>query len=338
MKPKRLIETTWFRLLPYFAGGFFLLLAVAGIAVAVRWNMSLKEAADPVLLGEPVYELPAGEPTIGTHFNAVLKYRLPWSDSFKLAGADPGKNLQLTSDPEFHRSRFRWGYTDWTLTVPLQAYRGGTSGGGSVTAEFFAGKSIETPLPELKIADLVLPLDDTGTELSLAPRIDVKDRAFSILVAVIVALAVILVSLAVWALLAHKKREAAKHVKTVWELALEAISELRIQVRSGSASPELAVAGLTDVVRHYLEARFQLRAERQTTAEFLSDLERNDRLLEDRDRKFLRSFLASADMVKFARVPADPNLFEQASVKAEELVSGTIPHEDELQTGRGGRK
>ena len=338
MKQKRLIETTWFRALPFIAGGVFLLLAAIGIAVAVRWHMSVKEAANPVLLGEPVYEFPSGEPTIGTHFNAVLKYRLPWSDSFKLAGADPGKNLQLTSDPAFRRSRIRWGYADWTLTVPLQAYRGGESGGGSVTADFFAGKSIETPLPELKIADLVLPLDDTGMELSLAPRIDVKDRGFSIWAAVVVAVAVILVSLAVWMLLARKKREAAKHIKTAWELALEAITALRDQVRGGSASPELAIAGLTDVVRHYLETRFQLRAERQTTAEFLSDLERNDRLLEDRDRKFLRSFLASADMVKFARVPADTSLFEQASVKAEELVSGTIPHEDELQAGRGGRK
>ena len=337
MKSK-LIEKTWFRMLPFILGGILLILIAAGAAVAVRWHMSVKEAADPVLIGEPVYELQDKEPTIGTHFNAILKYRLPWSDSFKLAAAEPGKNLQLTSDPAFHRSRIRWGYSDWTLVIPLQAYRGGESGGGSVLAEFFAGKSIETPLPELKISDLVLPLDDNGTDLSLAPRIDVHDKKMSWLIAVLVAVAVILVSLAVWALLARKKREAAKHVKTVWELALEAISALRIQVRSGSASPELAVAGLTDVVRHYLEARFQLRAERQTTAEFLSDLERNDRLLEDRDRKFLRSFLASADMVKFARVPADPNLFEQASVKAEELVSGTIPHEDELQTGREGRK
>ena len=338
MKQKRLIETTWFRAFPFIAGGIFLLLAAVGIAVAIRWHISAKEAADPVLLGDPVYEFTSGEPTIGTHFNAVLKYRLPWSDSFKLAGADPGKNLQLTSDPEFHRSRIRWGYTDWTLTVPLQAYRGGESGGGSVTADFFAGKSIETPLPELKIADLVLPLDDTGTELSLAPRIEVKDRGFSVATAAVVAVAVILVLLAVWMLLARKKREAAKHVKTVWEIALEAISALRAQVLGGSASPELAIAELTDVVRHYLETRFQLRAERQTTAEFLADLERNESLLEDRDRKFLRSFLASADMVKFARVPADSSLFEQASVKAEELVSGTIPHEDELQAGRGGRK
>ncbi len=338
MKPKRLIEKTWFRALPFILGGVLLVLIAAGAAVAVRWRMSVKEGADPVLLGEPVYELADAEPTIGTHFNAVLKYRLPWSDSFKLAAAEPGKNLQLTSDPAFHRSRIRWGYTDWTLIVPLQAYRGGESGGGSVLAEFFTGKSIETPLPELKIADLVLPLDDNGTDLSLAPRIDVRDRTMSWLVAGIVAAVIILVSLAVWALLAHKKREAAKHIKTAWEHALETIRALREQVRGGSASPESAIAGLTDVVRHYLEARFRLRAERQTTAEFLADLERSDRLLEDKDRKFLRSFLASADMVKFARLPADPHLFEQASEKAEELVSGTIPHEDDLTANQGGKR
>lgn len=336
MKPKNLIEKTWFRMLPFLLGGILLVLIAAGAAVAVRWHMSAKEATDPLLLGEPVYELPDGELTIGTHFNAVLKYRLPWSDSFKLAAAEPGKNLQLTSDPAFRRSRIRWGYSDWTLVVPLQAYRSGESGGGSVLAEFFAGKSIETPLPELKVADLALPLDDPGTDLSLAPRIETRDGRTSWLIAGIVAAAVILVSLAVWALLAHKKREAAKHIKTAWEHALEAIRALREQVRGGASSPELAIAGLTDVVRHYLEARFHLRAERQTTAEFLADLERSDRLLEDKDRKFLRSFLASADMVKFARMPADPHLFEQASEKAEELVSGTIPREDELAAKPGG--
>jgi hypothetical protein len=345
MKPKRLIEKTWFRALPFIFGGILLLLIAAGAAVAIRWQMSVKEAADPVLIGEPVYELANGKPTIGTHFNAVLKYRLPWSDSFKVAAAEPGKNLQLTSDPAFRRSRIRWGCSDWTVVVPLQAYRSGESGGGSVLAEFFAGKSIETPLPELKIADLALPLDDTGTELSLAPRIESLDIKMSWLTAGAVAAAVILVSLAAWALLARKKREAAKHIKTAWERALDAIRALREHVRGGSASPELAVAGLTDIVRHYLEARFRLRAERQTTAEFLADLERNDRLLEDKDRRFLRSFLASADMVKFACLPADPHLFEQASEKAEELVSGTIPREDGLSAEseksdwqEGGRK
>lgn len=337
----RLIEKTWFRMLPFILVGILLLLAAAGTAVALRWQKSVKEAADPVLLGKPVYEFANGEPTIGTQFNAVLKYRLPWSDSFKLAAAEPGKNLQLTSDPVFRRSRIRWGYSDWTLIVPLQAYRGGESGGGSVLAEFFVGKSIETPLPELKVADLVLPLDDNGTELSLAPRIDAHDRTMSWLIAGIIAAAVILISLAVWAILAHRRHEAARHAKTAWEYALEAIRALRDQVRDGMASPEFAIAGLTDIVRHYLETRFHLRAERQTTEEFLAELERDDRLLEAKDRKFLRSFLESADMVKFARMPADPYLFDQVSAKAEELVSGTIPREDgDLQSNPnpGGRK
>ena len=209
-----------------------------------------------------------------------------------------------------------------------------------MNVQFFAGKSIETPLPELKIADVALPLDDTGAELSLAPRIDSGSRGVSVLAAAVIAVAVILVSLAVWFLLARKKRrEARERAVPVWERAIEAIRELRALVRTGQASPELAIADLTDVVRRYLEARFQLRAERQTTAEFLADLERNDSLLDEKDRKFLRSFLASADMVKFARLPADPGLFDKASVKAEELITGTIPDPDAvLASNPGGRK
>ena len=165
-----------------------------------------------------------------------------------------------------------------------------------------------------------------------------RDRRGSILTAAIIATVIILVALAVWMLLARRKREAAKRAVPVWERAIEAIRALRDLVANGKASPELAVADLTDVVRRYLEARFQLRAERQTTSEFLADLERNDSLLEEKDRKFLRSFLASADMVKFARLPADPGLFDKASVKAEELISGTIPDESALSSNSGGRK
>ena len=44
-------------------------------------------------------------------------------------------------------------------------------------------------------------------------------------------------------------------------------------------------------------------------------------------------------MVKFARLPADPGLFDKASVKAEELITGTIPDPDAvLASNPGGRK
>ena len=113
MIPKRLIERTWFRSLPLILGGVLLLLIAFGIAVAVRWHMAANDAEDPVLVAEPVYVQDGSqdaEPAIGTHFAAVLKYRLPWSDSFKVAAAEPGKNLQLTADPVIRRTGVHWGY------------------------------------------------------------------------------------------------------------------------------------------------------------------------------------------------------------------------------------
>jgi len=329
MKHRRLIEKTWFRLLPAIFGGVLLLLVAAGIAVAVRWHMSVKNPGDPVLLGEPRYEFPdSAEPVIGTRFRAVLKYRLPWSVSFRRTAVDPGKNLQTTSDPSPRRTGIGWGYSDWTLDVPLQAYRDGECGGGTVTADFLKGKSVETPLPELKIAELEMSDGASGTDLLLAPAIEVKKSNFSWLDALVIACVVMLLALAVWTFLLGRKQKSAVPARPPWELALDAIRKLREQVRDGALPPSPAIAALTDIVRRYLEARFHLRAEHQTTPEFLAELDRDDRLLEENDRKFLRSFLAAADMVKFARVPADPGLFEQTSVKAEELVSGTVPRED----------
>lgn len=327
-KSGRRTERRLYRWILLVAGIVLLLLAVFAAAVAVRWRKTAKDA--PVLLEAPEYDCEAAGPELGKPFKAVLKYRLPWSGSIRRIDVDPGENLQRISEPESRRTRIRWGYSEWTVSVPLQAYRTGESGGGSVRTDFFAGESIETPLPELKVADLPLPMDDDGTELSLAPRIDEKQgvRRHRLYIIVAAAAVALLVTLGVCVLLLRRKRESAKYVKPPWEAALEAIGVIRAQVASGLLSPESAVAGLTDVVRRYLEERFQLRAERQTTPEFLADLERNDRMLLERDRGFLRSFLTFADMVKFARMRTGPELFEQAAGKAEELVSGTIPHEE----------
>ena len=329
MKHTRVIEKTWFRLLPAIIGGLLLLLAAAGAAVAIRWRVAVKNPADPVLLGEPRYEFADGaEPVIGTRFQAILKYRLPWSCRFKQTIVDPGKDLQTTSEPSIRRTGIGWGYSTWTVTVPLQACSFGKCGGGAVTADFYTGKKVEAQLPELEFAKLDLPDDDSGEDLQLAPSIETKENGFSWLDASAIACIIVLVSLAVWMLLLDRKPKKTVPVRPPWEVALEDIQTLREQVRDGSLQPEPALASLTDVVRRYLEKRFRLRAERQTTPEFLADLESGTYRLEEKDRGFLRSFLAAADMVKFARFPSDPEMFCRTSFKAEELVSGTIPPDD----------
>ena len=96
-------------------------------------------------------------------------------------------------------------------------------------------------------------------------------------------------------------------------------------------TPAAAMAELTDIVRHFLEEQYHLRAERQTTGEFLRELNRADSPVTESDRKFLRSFLEAADMVKFARFTADSDIFENAAFRAEKLIAGPGP--DPLEGG-----
>lgn len=57
---------------------------------------------------------------------------------------------------------------------------------------------------------------------------------------------------------------------------------------------------LSDIVRWYIERRFDLRAPERTTEEFLREMERS-RLLTTPQKQTLAGFLRSADLVKFAR-------------------------------------
>ena len=65
---------------------------------------------------------------------------------------------------------------------------------------------------------------------------------------------------------------------------------------------------VSDVLRIYLEERFNLHAPDRTTEEFLEDL-RQSPVLNDEQKVLLRNFLGQCDLVKFARMePAEPEL------------------------------
>jgi hypothetical protein len=79
---------------------------------------------------------------------------------------------------------------------------------------------------------------------------------------------------------------------------------------------------LSDIVRHYLEGRFQIHATGQTTREFLNEAKRNTRL-EHSDRESLGTFLVAADLVKFARHEPTKNVNEDAIHQAEIFIKET---------------
>src|SRR5439155_15544120 len=67
-----------------------------------------------------------------------------------------------------------------------------------------------------------------------------------------------------------------------------------------SGDPEHFSTLVSQVVRHYLQLRFDLQAPRQTTAEFLTAV-RGDPRLSPADRELVRDLLEQCDLAKFAR-------------------------------------
>lgn len=129
-----------------------------------------------------------------------------------------------------------------------------------------------------------------------------------------------------------RKRNAGKIVKiempvdnrSPWEIACERFDELQRKSLLESGHYKEFYSCLSDIVRHYFELQFTIRAPEMTTEEFLRSLE-GSRELSSSQKEALKKFLNSCDIVKFAKYI--PGIDEgRASFKlARELVDETRP-------------
>ena len=210
----------------------------------------------------------------------------------------------------------------WQEVIPLQCYREGKIPSGTALAVFSNKQEFKLELPSAEVN----PPEVQGDQLEIAGELEPAKPAANWKHLLWVGLAVLLLIVAGVIAFQYLHRQSERET-TPWERALTAIRDLLATVRSGRIAPEISIVRLTDIVREYMEERFQLRAERQTTAEFMSDLERGKGGLDERHRAFLREFLTAADLVKFARMPADTALLENAAGKAGDLIRETTPAE-----------
>ena len=88
--------------------------------------------------------------------------------------------------------------------------------------------------------------------------------------------------------------------RPAWETALERLEDLSHQQYPRQGMFKLFYSGLSDIVRHYLEDRFHIKAPEMTTEEFLNFV-KTSAALKDGHKQILRDFLNGCDMVKFAR-------------------------------------
>jgi hypothetical protein len=90
------------------------------------------------------------------------------------------------------------------------------------------------------------------------------------------------------------------------------------------ANPKPFVIAVSDTARAYLEERFQFRAPERTTEEFLRELG-GTKLLLPEQKESLGNFLASCDLVKFAKYEPGEKELRMLHSSALRLVEETEP-------------
>lgn len=308
-----------------------LLILAAGAAgfatvTVVKYRQS---AASPekTSIEQPVRLSEERDVPIGRNIEFSAGLRVPWGRTPASLDVRTGEGSQLAGTPEFRRTRIGWGYSLWEIHGILHAYRPGEIPAGSIETVIEGGaekkQDLTLTLPAFTARALPVTAQD---QLAIAGRIRTEaepEYRNTGLAAVVVIL--LLAAAGLWILLRRRSRK--REILPPWTLALQSIGGIRSDLHEGRADAAAAITRLTDIIRSYLEVRFRLRAEHQTTREFLDEI-RSGGPLEEKQRSFLREFLASADMVKFAKAPADVMAFDEAALRAETLVRETAVTEE----------
>lgn len=313
---------------------FFILLAVAAlicvfsaIAFLIKWNQCAETASAPVIV-ETVF--PDTEKTIAQKIPCEFLVETSWSLMPVSAEMTPPAGAQEGKDPEIIPGKWHWGTRMWKIILWIQPYRSGTIGETPVKLLFEGGPDgkylLETKIPSFDVKII----SSQQEELFLSDKVPVPGKNpgnwFWFLFG-----GVVFAALLLW-LIFRKRTAQPKPGIPVWKQALDSIAALKADFRDKKTSSEQAVIRLTDIVRAFLEQQFSLRAERQTTHEFLESLRNNSSVLDLEQRRFLQEFLSAADMIKFAKLPAEESLFEQAASRAEALIRNTTQPSEEKES------
>jgi hypothetical protein len=181
--------------------------------------------------------------------------------------------------------------------------------------------TVESVLPDDAEADLVRARD------FIEPNRDPK-RIWWGLIALSVALAIAaILALPAW----RRWREEARR-QSAFDLAINRLAALRRQSRDDAEQIDAFFVELSALIRRYVEDRFHLRAPELTTEEFLGAATASTELTDDH-RQFLRDFLNTADMVKFAQLLPDAEDIERGLSAAARFLEQT---RDELTSNNKG--
>ena len=300
------------------AAGILVLAAVAVVGSGYLRSFGIAGEVEVPTLATLVPD----RPDLGQTVRAELEFELPLCRSIEHVVFEPGDGAVAVGEPRIRRGAWKWSRQEWKISGDFRCFRPGTVQPGVLTVEISPAESGTQPeLFTAAIPDFEVTPGEAGSgnELMLAGAVDAARNHvgygwFWLLL--------LLPAILIWWIIRRRNSRLAVELPP-WERALQALGTLREELANHRIPLETGFARLTDLVRNYLEKRFEIPASTRTTSEFLSDLDRKSSPLPPAQRPFLRDFLLAADQVKFAKAPPDTTLLNDALSRAEELIEST---------------
>jgi hypothetical protein len=134
-----------------------------------------------------------------------------------------------------------------------------------------------------------------------------------------------LIALSIYALWRWRRHRAAP-VLLPHEIALRRLEDIRTLMQPAGAR-EFSTA-VSDIVRRYIEQKFDVTATRRTTEEFLRELLESSNAALARHRGLLGEFLQQCDFVKFAALSLTSQNMESLRQSARAFVLATAEPEE----------
>lgn len=298
-------------------------LALAAVVIGFAfWRAWTKDAAPEVI----EVTLAPGEFHIGDVIRVTVITEFPWYR--QLDGdvtLEPPAGLDVLSGRLRHLQRLGFGSWRWASVLELQAYDFGPFAELQANLSVSPGKGQQSTRLTVKIPEIkIIPrLKDHGADLSVAAELPEEflrrnQPSRNKLWWLIGALALAAVALAVYFIRRPRRYNVAP--PKPWIVAENQLQDLKERLPLDATT---VFVELTDIMRAYIEAVYEMPATERTTPEFLQELHRDTRHLSTDHRLLLTDFLTAADMVKFARVDASQGQIEEALQKAKRFVVET---------------
>ena len=234
------------------------------------------------------------------------------------AAIEPGYEVEM---PKVDKVLESFGIVDWgnlgdkldpnncvvsTYQYRLEPFLSGTYPIPAFTFEFYDANSPEEKKHELTTEPIDIEvtslLGEQWDQLKIADIegvIDVPQKASFWCVWMLGVIAVTAAA-GLWLYLRRKQvKEFVRILKPAHELAYERLRALVKEDLVSAGRVKEFYERISDILRHYIEHRFSLRAPERTTEEFLAELA-NTEVLPASDKERLGEFLKHCDLVKFA--------------------------------------